>query len=61
MYFKSIKYNHKSRHQRLAVHAAEQPALKPNARRHGSKPNDGSNKIKRFFEYFCGKIKDDRK
>ena len=25
--------------QRLAVHAAEQPANKPNARRHGSKPN----------------------
>jgi hypothetical protein len=24
--------------QRLAVHAAEQPARKPNARRHGSKP-----------------------
>jgi hypothetical protein len=33
----------KSLQQRLAVHAAEQPARKPNARRHGSKPNDGGN------------------
>ncbi len=28
--------------QRLAVHAAEQPARKANAWRHGSKPNVGS-------------------
>ena len=28
----------RSHEQRLAVHAAEQPARKPNARRHGSKP-----------------------
>jgi len=30
--------------QKLAVHAAEQPAHKPNARRHGSKPSVITNK-----------------
>jgi hypothetical protein len=33
----------KNREQRLAVHAAEQPARKPNARRHGSKPTVSHN------------------
>jgi hypothetical protein len=35
-----LEENKHSHHQRLAVHAAEQPARKANARRIGSKPTD---------------------
>jgi hypothetical protein len=39
-----IRLPNKYCEQRLAVHAAEQQAHKPNARPHGSKPNVGSKK-----------------
>jgi len=37
------KWINKSHRQQLATHTAEQRARKPNARRHGSNPNGGSN------------------